>query len=466
MEGDISPAPVESLDIPPELLQFLVNDPSYVICPKCNNVWENAGAGNEADCKHLKTDNGKALTQECITHYTHHRFRCQRCESIFCSSCKRIPYHLGFTCEGFENAKDAFRCRWCKENVDSSFIASSGPPKDPQRLVCDACKEKDSACMNRTHPECGHPAIWHHSMPTRKLADCIQVDCVKKRISELGEDNTSQINVEDFCNICWTEELGEHPCLKLKCGHIFHAHCIKNKLAIRWEAGGPVNLSFMDCPLCKAPIQWPAICQPQVNNLRELLEMRQDLQYRCLQQIKNLGDEIPEEIRNASEEEQFNYARGKLNFYECYKCKSFYYGGKRECDAAAAGRNDDNEEGEREQEPILDPTALVCGGCRGTCSTHGSEHMVFKCRFCCSVASYFCFGHTHFCPSCHTKPWNIVSQNNYQFIVGKLPLCPGKDECPLGIEHPPNGEEYVLGCACCEDFKVPTMVTDDPKPSN
>ncbi len=31
------------------------------------------------------------------------------------------------------------------------------------------------------------------------------------------------------------------------------------------------------------------------------------------------------------------------------------------------------------------------------------------------------------------------------------PQCPGKDKCPLGIAHPPNGfEEYLLGCSMCK----------------
>jgi hypothetical protein len=31
----------------------------------------------------------------------------------------------------------------------------------------------------------------------------------------------------------------------------------------------------------------------------------------------------------------------------------------------------------------------------------------------------------------------------------QLPQCPGPAQCPLGIEHPPNGQEFVLGCSLC-----------------
>ena len=103
------------LDIPPELLEYFLNDPSYIVCPQCNNVWENAGAGNENDCRHVRTENGKLLNTSAREHYTKYRFRCPRCESIFCSSCKIIPYHLGFTCTEFDEAIKSLKCRWCKE---------------------------------------------------------------------------------------------------------------------------------------------------------------------------------------------------------------------------------------------------------------------------------------------------------------------------------------------------------------
>jgi hypothetical protein len=31
----------------------------------------------------------------------------------------------------------------------------------------------------------------------------------------------------------------------------------------------------------------------------------------------------------------------------------------------------------------------------------------------------------------------------------ELPVCPGPDQCPLGVDHPPNGTEFALGCGIC-----------------
>ena len=53
----------------------------------------------------------------------------------------------------------------------------------------------------------------------------------------------------------------------------------------------------------------------------------------------------------------------------------------------------------------------MCGACSAkasgmaaaTCARHGEQYIEFKCRFCCSIATFFCFGHTHFCEKCHQK---------------------------------------------------------------
>ena len=35
---------------------------------------------------------------------------------------------------------------------------------------------------------------------------------------------------EDYCNICWTEDLQSMPSISLGCGHIFHYQCIKQRV--------------------------------------------------------------------------------------------------------------------------------------------------------------------------------------------------------------------------------------------
>jgi len=125
------------------------------------------------------------------------------------------------------------------------------------------------------------------------------------------------------------------------------------------------------------------------------------------------------------------------------------------------------------------PTDYVCDQCvpfsGDECKLHGRDYLVYKCRYCCSEATWFCFGHVHFCDPCH---------NNHQ-ILGRLPVhelaqCPAKpgedgglplytpppssnqidqeaephsppEVCPwLGIKHSPSGHEQVLGCGLCK----------------
>jgi len=100
----------------------------------------------------------------------------------------------------------------------------------------------------------------------------------------------------------------------------------------------------------------------------------------------------------------------------------------------------------------FEPSELICGACSGVgveeCSKHGKEHIVFKCRFCCSPSTWFCWGTTHFCDSCHRR------QEAHDYMTTKsadqLPQCPGPDKCPLRLEHPPNGIEFSLGCSLCK----------------
>jgi len=89
------------------------------------------------------------------------------------------------------------------------------------------------------------------------------------------------------------------------------------------------------------------------------------------------------------------------------------------------------------------------------CRTHA--HTEFKCRFCCSVAVWFCFGTTHFCDPCHSDHGRVTSMDK-----ADMPQCPvgprctklAGTECPLGLPHPPTGTEFALGCAICRNSRT------------
>jgi E3 ubiquitin-protein ligase MYCBP2 len=123
------------------------------------------------------------------------------------------------------------------------------------------------------------------------------------------------------------------------------------------------------------------------------------------------------------------FALERYAYYVCYKCKKAYFGGEVRCEEQAAIGDE------------YDSTELVCGACSDVsraqvgflpsillflqqclcqiCPKHGTDYLEYKCRYCCSVAVFFCFGTTHFCNSCH---------DDYQHIgtmpKSDLPHCP------------------------------------------
>jgi E3 ubiquitin-protein ligase MYCBP2 len=100
---------------------------------------------------------------------------------------------------------------------------------------------------------------------------------------------------------------------------------------------------------------------------------------------------------------------------------------------------------------------LICGahvnnyGVAGItdCKTHGKEFIEYKCKFCCNIASWFCWGNTHFCEDCHARQ----CKGDYVSKLAKkdLPKCTGKNNCPLKLDHPENGDEFALGCSLCRN---------------
>lgn len=53
------------------------------------------------------------------------------------------------------------------------------------------------------------------------------------------------------------------------------------------------------------------------------------------------------------------------------------------------------------------------------CPKHGTDFLEYKCRYCCSVAVFFCFGTTHFCNACHDDFQRVTN-----LPKNELPACP------------------------------------------
>ena len=278
--------------------------------------------------------------------------------------------------------------------------------------------------------QCGHVCIGLRD--EIKCLGCLQ--CPDEKSSVSG----NSVRGDDYCNICWTTDLKSAPCVMLDCGHFFHHHCLEQKIANKW-CGARITFSFLDCPLCKKPLSAAALSA----TLAPHIALKKAVMIRAEQRLAlEGGHKDAAELKPGGryEGQPVQYALHKFAYYLCFRCHQPYFGGHRSCEVAAG-------EGEAAK---YEESEMVCGGCsslgKTVCEKHGAEAIEHKCKFCCAVASWFCWGTTHFCDDCHRKQGTPESMSKKQ--RNQLPTCTPKT-CPLGVAHPPNGEEYVLGCQIC-----------------
>lgn len=169
---------------------------------------------------------------------------------------------------------------------------------------------------------------------------------------------------------------------------------------------------------------------------------------KSFERLKHEGKDKDERLTKIGDpfyQKPTEYALAIFSYYECFKCKNPYFGGLKSCERGM-------EEDKNNQD--YKPEELVCANCCeipiDDCKKHGKDFIEFKCKFCCSVAQWFCWGSTHFCESCHKKQCSGDYVSKYG--VDKLPKCPGEKKCPLKFSHKPNGEECALGCSLCRNY--------------
>ena len=66
----------------------------------------------------VNDEDGQPLSSTALEHYHLNRFRCRNCDTIFCTGCKKIPYHLGYTCDSWDAFQKSDRhCVICNKAV-------------------------------------------------------------------------------------------------------------------------------------------------------------------------------------------------------------------------------------------------------------------------------------------------------------------------------------------------------------
>ncbi|CAI2362857.1 unnamed protein product [Moneuplotes crassus] len=398
---------------------ILGEDYSLVHCD-CGNMFEFTKSKTDYS---VKDENGNTLSKKAAKHYAKRRVRCNACEENFCIKCKVKPYHIGYTCKEYKKFKKGKKCRFCGE-----LIPKSKKKKGAFKKVCDnqECIDQINACCDKIH-DCGHPCKGFAG--EEDCLSCLHPDCVEE-----NHRPTLDQNDDTFCTICYISGLGEKPCIQLGCKHIFHVDCITEIIQNKW-AGPRITFLFKKCPSCKAEID--AYNHPQISELlEEACELEEEIIKLAVERAKVEGIDKDPRLKN-KKDEYYNdlerYAMERMSYYTCHQCENPYYGGLKECGNMAQAEGNFNAE------------ELVCGKCsseglagKTDCSIHGKEYIEFKCRYCCTISQWFCFGTTHFCDPCH----RIAGRN-------KITKCPGKDKCGIKVEHPDNGEEFALGCGLC-----------------
>eukprot|EP01113_Clastostelium_recurvatum_P041088 TRINITY_DN6477_c0_g1_i3.p1 TRINITY_DN6477_c0_g1~~TRINITY_DN6477_c0_g1_i3.p1 ORF type:complete len:826 (-),score=144.28 TRINITY_DN6477_c0_g1_i3:48-2417(-) len=388
---------------------------------------------------------GRPMSPEAVLHRETYRFRCRGCSLEFCSSCKTSPYHAGFDCAAFTVYNASKKCRFCTAKLTLPLPASSssGEHSNPALAeVCTAeeCVSKKALICKKPPKSCGHFCMG--ASGESKCLPCLDPVCVAKPADQtkgVTAVNLTQTS-EDYCNICWVDSLGSAPCLQLNCGHVFHASCVHTKLAKKWPTPR-ITFGFAECPLCKTQISHPSLIQ----EVAAISKLHEEVQTKALQRLEYEGLARDKAILDPSSKyykKPTAYAVERFAYFMCSRCSHPYFAGQRRCDAG-----DDAEK-------AFSPEDLVCGGCSGAdmaqeCPKHGKDFMEFKCQFCCTVASWYCWGKTHFCNDCHTK------QQKGDYLTKKpksvFPVCAGADVCALRVKHP-HCEEFMLGCAVCRNL--------------
>lgn len=319
-------------------------------------------------------------------------------------------------------------CRFCGSRNGTELSAVGSVCSDAD------CQEYAKSACSKTHL-CGHPCggVKNEDQCLPCLHGC------DKNATSLKQD------ADDMCMICFTEALSAAPAIQLDCSHVFHLQCCRRVLENRW-LGPRITFGFMSCPICKNKINH-TVLKDLMDPIKELYE---DVRRKALMRLEYEGLHKSDAITTPGVRfynDPASYAMNRYAYYVCYKCKKAYFGGEARCDAEA-GQGDD-----------YDPRELICGGCSDVsraqmCPKHGTDFLEYKCRYCCSVAVFFCFGTTHFCNACHDDFQRMTS-----ILKEELPHCPagpkGKQlegtECPLHVVHPPTGEEFALGCGVCRN---------------
>lgn len=227
----------------------------------------------------------------------------------------------------YEAHLSSAKCRFCGDAVDGGKLSVC--PKEE-------CQQKRHAACEKTL------ACGHYCGGITKEAKCLP--CIHEECSRNGQQSAS-----DFCNMCWTEDLGRYGrdlVLTGKCSlHSAQVWALVPLLLRDLHTGeevarlgvslliceGPrITFNFACCPLCKAEIRHPALTQivASIEELKKTLTVvvstPMTMQARAVNRLKFEGMENDKEL--TSKDSRFYkapelYAMQRFSYYMCFKCR-------------------------------------------------------------------------------------------------------------------------------------------------
>ena len=256
-----------------------------------------------------KDDEGKVISKQAAEHMAKYRVRCNLWNRIFWSKCNTEPYHLGKTCQEFDEYKGADKCRFWLDKLKK--IRKDWPMAFRAVWYKEEWEKNiEASCKNQL--ECGH--FWCGTAFEEMWLPCLDPDCVSR-----NPGMTLEQTGDDYWIIWYTGGLSQSPWIQLDCKHIFHAECIIRVIKDRWS-GPRINFQFTKCPSCKTTISW--FHKETIRLIKDALKLEKSIEKMALQRAKHEGIDKDDRLKEAPYNGDLqSYAVARLSYYMWFKCK-------------------------------------------------------------------------------------------------------------------------------------------------